>query len=209
MFPTSESEVFVVEEDVNERGRLKQWIDSAGLRAHTYRDTGEFLNSQNVSTPELEGKCPGAVLLDLSRSSPGEPAPSCTFRATGINLPVIALTDRGDVRSAVLAMRAGARDVVEKPVDRHELLDRIHRCLGDGEGEGENGAKPDASALVGAPLTPRERQVLDLVAGGQTSKAIGYELGIAQKTVEKHRKHIMEKLNVDSLAHLLRVYWTS
>jgi two-component system response regulator FixJ len=124
-----------------------------------------------------------------------------------MTLPVIALAERGDVGAAVRAMRAGAIDVIEKPIDPQALIERIQSCIDAAEDRAVE--PPEGSQLAVAPLTRRERQVLDLVAAGRTSKAIGFDLGISQKTVEKHRKHIMQKLHVDSLAELLRIYWTA
>jgi two-component system response regulator FixJ len=130
---------------------------------------------------------------------------------------VIALTERGDVRTAVLAMQAGAFDVLEKPVDPRELIERIESCF---EHLQRRLCDLTASEAVAAPLamraervsldgrlTQRERQVLAGVAAGRTSREIALDLGISPKTVEKHRKHLMEKLEVDSLAALLKLYW--
>jgi len=233
-------DVFIVEDDSTDLGRMAEWVGAAGLNPRAYRSTRELL----ASCPDLGD---GALVIDVcSRSGvdreavpPGSgPAPgACEVAGSdswiqGWPVPVLALTGRGDVRAAVRAMQQGATDVVEKPLDRDEFVSRLRRCLEHGArsdrgGEvlpstaGDDSARADLASgdvaasvaklirLAAAPLTRRERQVLDLVADGLTSKAIGYELAISQKTVEKHRKHIMQRLEVDSLAELLRRYWTT
>jgi two-component system response regulator FixJ len=125
-----------------------------------------------------------------------------------IHPPVIIITGHGDVPMAVRAVQAGAVDFIEKPFRDQILLDSVHRAIEkDAERRGEASRKSEIREHL-AHLTPREREVLDLVIGGMRNKNISEQLGITLSTVEAHRSRVMEKMQADSLSHLMRMMLT-
>ena len=123
----------------------------------------------------------------------------------GMSLPVIMISGYGDVMTAARAMRAGAIDFLEKPISRQLLLDRVREALEvDRQRRRVEAERAEVAARV-ARLTPRERQVMELVVSGNTNKVIAIDLGLCEKTVEVHRAHVMEKMKVQSLAELVRL----
>src|SRR5207237_8024454 len=120
-------------------------------------------------------------------------------------LPVVSISGYGAVPTAARAMRAGALDCPEKPVSRQLLLDRVREGL---EVDRQRRLADAERAEIGgrvARLTPRERQVMELVVSGNSNKVIAMDLGLCEKTVEVHRAHVMEKMKVQSLAELVRL----
>lgn len=124
-------------------------------------------------------------------------------RKTGI--PFIVITAHGDVPLAVRAMRAGAVDIIEKPFKPVRLLSAVERALSQGgEQEAKQAEKASARARL-AELTPRERQIFDLIVGSKQSKVIARELGISNRTVDIHRGNLMRKLRVKNVGELVRL----
>ena len=122
----------------------------------------------------------------------------------GIDLPVIVLTGHGDVLTAVKAMKAGAVDFIEKPIDENQLLGAIHAALTDKKPGARDRAVAEAAQQM-ALLSPRERQVLQAIAGGGPNKLIAYDLGISVRTVEVHRAHMLDRLGVRTIAEAIRI----
>jgi two-component system response regulator FixJ len=122
----------------------------------------------------------------------------------GIDLPVIVLTGHGDVPTAVKAMKAGAVDFIEKPIDEDQLLGAIHAALADKKPGARHRAVAQATEQM-ALLSPRERQVLEAISGGRPNKLIAYDLGISVRTVEVHRAHMLDRLGVRNIAEAIRI----
>ncbi len=122
-----------------------------------------------------------------------------------IDLPVIIITARSDVRLAVKAMQAGAVDFVEKPFEEKVILGSIDRALTLSAQARHEGSEVDAASALISRLTSRERDVLEELVFGRSNKAIALELGISPRTVEIHRAHVMEKMEARSLSHLVRL----
>ena len=122
----------------------------------------------------------------------------------GIELPVIVLTGHGDVPTAVKAMKAGAVDFIEKPIDEEQLLGAIHEALADKKPGERHHAVTRATEQM-ALLSPRERQVLEAITGGRPNKLIAYDLGISVRTVEVHRAHMLDRLGVRNIAEAIRI----
>lgn len=122
----------------------------------------------------------------------------------GIDLPVIVLTGYGDVSTAVRAMKAGAVDFIEKPIDEGQLLGAIRTALADEKPGVRHGAVTRAAEQM-ALLSPRERQVLRAIADGRPNKLIAYDLGISVRTVEVHRAHVLDRLGVHNIAKAIRI----
>jgi two-component system CheB/CheR fusion protein len=123
----------------------------------------------------------------------------------GHHLPAIMITGNSDVAIAVQAMKAGASDFIEKPISRGELLGCVDRALEQSRDSGKLTAWRENAATHMAGLTPRQRQVMEMVLAGRPSKIIAADLGISQRTVENHRASIMAKTGAKSLPALARL----
>src|SRR5262245_54291170 len=128
-----------------------------------------------------------------------------TLRRKGITLPIVFLSGHGDVPAAARAMREGAVDFLVKPVDESQLLDAIARAMARAQTDHPRRRRGQGTAGRLARLTRREREVCDLVARGLLNKQIAFELGTSEKTVKVHRGRVMHKLEVDSVAALVRL----
>ena len=193
-----EPTVFVVDDDASVRESLRWMVGSLDLPVETYATAREFLGAQN-------GGRPGCLVLDLRMPEMGGLELQNELAARHIRLPIIMISGHADVASAVRALKAGAMDFLQKPVARGELLDRVQEALAlDARARQHEGERLRVEACV-ARLTPRERQVMDLVVAGKTNKIIASDLGLCEKTVEVHRARVMTKMEADSLAHLVRL----
>ncbi len=195
---TAEPTVFVVDDDEAVRRFLCGLIASVDLLVEAYASAQEFLAAYEPGRPGcllLDVRMPGMSGLELQRA----------LAERAIDLPVIILTGHGDVQVAVRAMKAGAVDFIEKPFNNELLLDRIQRAVA--ESVDADGARVEQHEIASRMrlLTPRERQVLELVVAGETNKGIARHLGISEKTVEIHRARVMDKMRAKSLVHLVKV----
>ena len=193
-----EPTVFVVDDDASVRESLRWMVGSLDLPVETYATAREFLGAQN-------GGRPGCLVVDLRMPEMGGLELQNELAARHIRLPIIMISGHADVGSAVRALKAGALDFLQKPVARGELLDRVQEALAlDAKARRTEAERLRVEGCV-ARLTPRERQVMDLVVAGKTNKIIASELGLCEKTVEVHRARVMTKMEADSLAHLVRL----
>jgi two-component system, LuxR family, response regulator FixJ len=193
----SPSTVFVVDDDRAMRQSLQWLIESVGLAVETFSSARAFLES-------YDPRRPGCLVLDIRMPEMSGLELQDKLGAGGETLPIIIITGHGDVSTAVRALKAGAVDFVEKPFNGQALLDRINRALDlDRERYRTRTERIDTETRLSL-LTPREREVLDLVVAGQANKAIARQLQISMKTVETHRAKVMEKMGADSLPSLVR-----
>ena len=190
--------VFVLDDDRSMRESLTFLLESVRLRVEAYSGAREFLDSYDPNRP-------GCLVLDIRLEGMGGLDLLGQLRDRAITLPVIVVTAFGDVRTAVAAMRAGAIDVMEKPVADQVLLDRVHQAIELDQQARAADARRRAAAALFALLSRRERQVLALVTAGKPNKSIASELGVAAKTVEGYRATLMHKLGVHSVAELVRL----
>jgi FixJ family two-component response regulator len=190
--------IHVVDDDDSLRTALLRLLEAAGFEARGYVSTGAFLLQ-----PPDDG--PGCILLDVRMPGPSGLELQSALQRQGVALPIIFLTAYADVASSVRAMKAGAVDFLEKPVERDTLLDALQRALT--RDAGERRARDDAHSLRARveSLTPREREVFDRVVAGKLNKQIADELGIGERTVKAQRAQVMLKLGVDSAAELGRL----
>jgi len=199
---SSEPTVYVVDDDAEVCKSLRWLIESAGYRVATYASAKEFLGGYDPETP-------GCLVLDIRLPAYRGLNLQQHFVADGIGLPVIILTGRGDVTTAVQATRAGVSDIIEKPFDDQPVLDRVRRAVEwDIRNRVERVERAEIVARL-AFLTPREREVLERVVNGRANRQIAEDLGISTKTVEAHRAHVMEKMRAKSLAELLQFVQTA
>lgn len=197
----SESTVFVVDDDSMVRDALRWMIESAHLPVECYGCAQEFLNHYHCSRP-------GCLILDLHLPDICGLDLLAHLMAQGDGLPVIIITGQADVSSAVQALTTGAVAFLEKPLDCLVLLERIRRAVEQDASRRRDHALRRSLAARLERLTPREREVLDLIVAGESSKMMARSLRIRLKTVEAHRARIMEKLQARNVAHLVRIATT-
>ena len=195
---TDRALIHVVDDDESLRAALLDLLDVAGFEARGYASTGEFLLHPPADRP-------GCVLLDVRLPGPSGLDLQAALKRYAVTLPVVFLTGHADVPTSVRAMKAGAVDFLEKPVERDMLLDALNRALArDAEERGAREAAGRRSARFAA-LTPREREVFERVVAGKLNKEIAEELGIGLRTVKAFRAQLMSKLGVTSAAELGRL----
>jgi FixJ family two-component response regulator len=190
--------VFVVDDDDAVRNSLKLLLKSAGLQAEVFGSAPEFLSKYEQAQPGclvLDVRMPGMSGLELQQE----------LSLRGATIPVIFITGHGDIPMAVEAMQHGAFDFLQKPFRDQDLLDRVQRAL---TRDAENRARLRHTDRIRerlASLSPREREVLELVTQGKANKMVAGDLGVSQRTVEIHRAHVMQKMEAGSLAELVRM----
>jgi FixJ family two-component response regulator len=195
---TSETTIFVVDDDEAVRRSLRLLVESVGLNTQTYSTAEDFMNAYDPAQS-------GCLLLDIRMPGMSGLELQSKLAAEGINIPIIIITGHGDVPMAVEAVKAGAFDFIEKPFRDQVLLDDIRKAIEiDAQTRRKQAERDDIMARI-ALLTPREREVMDLLVIGKSNKGIAYELGISQKTVDFHRAHVLEKMGVDSVVQLVRL----
>jgi two-component system response regulator FixJ len=190
--------VHIVDDDAAIRQSIGFMLRKAGYQVETYPDGPTFLKAVSRATR-------GCVLLDIRMPTMDGLEVQASLSQQGIAIPVLMLTGHGDVKLAVRAIKAGAIEFLEKPFERMSLLCAIDLALDKAARNGRD-QLAGADALVRlAALTGRERDVLDGMVQGQPNKLIAFDLGIATRTVEVHRAHLMEKLSARSLSEVLRI----
>jgi FixJ family two-component response regulator len=194
----SEPTVYVVDDEPAVRDSLAMLLRSVGLRVEAFASATAFLDAY---APALTG----CLVADVRMPGMSGLALQEALAALGSTLPVIIVTGHGDVAMAVRAMKAGAADFIEKPFNEQTLLDAVHRAMATRKPSVSPGAaRAEIEARV-ATLTPREKEVMLLVAEGRPNKVVATRLGLSTRTVEVHRAKVMEKLQARSLADLVRM----
>jgi FixJ family two-component response regulator len=194
----AESVVYVIDDDAGARTAIQSLLESVGLRAATFGSAQEFLASRRPDAPAclvLDVRLPGVSGLDFQRD----------LAARNIAIPIIFITGHGDIHMSVEAMKAGALEFLTKPFRGQALLDAIQKAL-----ERDRAARHEQSRVAQlhqrlATLTPREREVMQLVISGLLNKQIAGELGASERTVKIHRGQVMRKMQAESLPDLVRM----
>jgi FixJ family two-component response regulator len=190
--------VFVVYDDMSVRQSLKSLIEASGWQAETFASAQAFLRRPRAFVPSclvLDIALPDLSGLDLQKR----------IAADRPDMPIIFFTGCGDVYTSVQAMKAGALEFLIKPFGDSVLLDAITHALERSRQTLEREAKMQALRESYASLTPRERQVMGLVASGLLNKQVGGELGISEITVKAHRGQVMRKMKAGSLPALVHM----
>jgi FixJ family two-component response regulator len=190
--------VFVIDDDESMRRALTNLFQSVSLRVEVFGSAPELLRSKLpdvASCLVLDIRLPGLSGLDFQLE----------LAKANIHIPIVFMTGHGDIPMSVMAMKAGAVDFLSKPFRQQEMLDAVAMAI-----ERDRRRRKDAKIVSNAQalfetLTPRERDVLSLVAAGLMNKQIAAEIGIAEITVKIHRGHIMKKMGTKSLADLVRI----
>ncbi|TMB46999.1 MAG: response regulator transcription factor [Deltaproteobacteria bacterium] len=194
----TDPKVYVVEDDPGVCDCLRHLLGSVNIPVETYARAEQFLETQNggrAGCVVTDVCLPGMSGFDLQRA----------LARRNIRLPVIMITGYGDVPAAVRAMKAGAIDFIEKPFSGQLLLDSIAYALKvDGQVRSAEAQREQLGERF-ARLTPRERQVMELVVAGRTNRSIASEFGVSEKTVEIHRGQVMTKMKAAGLAELVRM----
>jgi two-component system response regulator FixJ len=190
--------VMVVDDDAGVRNAMRLLLKSVGLESALYASAQEFLAAYQPSQPGclvLDIRMPGMSGLELQQQ----------LNLRGAVIPVIFMTGHGDIPMAVEAMQHGAFDFLQKPFRDQDLLDRIQRAIvKDGELRQSLGETERIRTHLES-LTPREREVLDLMTKGKQNKSIAQDLGVSPRTVEIHRARVMEKMGAQSVAELVHM----
>jgi FixJ family two-component response regulator len=191
--------VFLVDDDASVRRALARLIRSAGHQLQTFTSAREFLDSNRTNDGPaclvLDVRMPGLSGLDLQRE----------LQAVNPTLPIIFITGYGDIPMSVKAMKAGAVDFLPKPVRDADLLRAIEQALARAARECAAQEELEAIQSRVEKLTPREREVMSFVVRGLLNKQIAIELGTGEKTIKVHRARVMQKMQVDSVAELVRL----
>jgi FixJ family two-component response regulator len=190
--------VFVVDDDRPLRDSLADLLHSVGLRVEAFASAQEFLRSKRPDVPSclvLDVRLKGLSGLDLQKR----------LVEGDVDIPIIFITGHGDIPMAVQAMKAGAMEFLRKPFRDQDLLDAVQQALErDRKGREQRAEIAELRSRFDS-LTPREREVMALVAAGLLNKQVAGELGTSEASVKVHRQHVMEKIGADSLAELVRV----
>lgn len=190
--------VYVVDDDPAVGQALAFLLRSFNLECRVYRTVQKFLDA-------YEGSQPGCLLLDVRMPEMSGLEFLDRIGEFGLQLPVIMLTGHGDVPMAVHAMKSGARDFLQKPVNGQKLIEVVQRCVAQDVENRRLWAQRDDVAERLATLSAREREIIQRVANGQTSKTIAHEVGLSTRTVESHRASAMRKLRVRRTYDVIRL----
>ena len=190
--------VFVVDDDASVRSSLKFLLSTVGLQAETFDSADSFLHKTHVDVPSclvLDVRLPGLSGLDFQRE----------LATRNICIPIVFLTGHGDIPMSVRAMKAGAVEFLTKPFRDQDLLDAVRVAL-----DRDRARRKQESGLADIrqrfdSLSSREQQVISMVVGGMLNKQIAAELGTAESTVKVQRSRAMEKMQAESLAHLIKM----
>ncbi|GGA55089.1 CheR family methyltransferase [Sphingomonas psychrolutea] len=189
--------IILIDDDADVRLSIRDVLEDVGHVVEDYPDAESYL-----ATVRTERE--GCILLDAGLRGMSGIALLERLHATGDPMPTIMLAGSRDVTLAVAAMKAGACDFIAKPVSREALLESVARAVAQSHGIGVAHARQEAAARHMAELTPRQREIMDMVLDGQPSKIIAADLGISQRTVENHRAAIMHRMEAKSLPELAR-----
>lgn len=191
--------VLIVDDDASMRAALRRLMIGAGFVPELYESGTHFLDTADLDEP-------GCVLLDLQMPGKDGLTVQQELQNRHADIPLIFLTGSAEIRHAVAAMRAGAADFIEKPFENDDLLRRVQRVLEEYLRRRVTQQFTHEVAERISKLSPRESEVLVLIAKGLTNKEVANALGTSYRTVEIQRARIMERMQADSLADLVRMY---
>ena len=190
--------VFVIDDDESVRKSLRRLLDAAHHKTEVFKSASEFLSRSPHPGPSciiVDVRMPGVTGIDLQK----------TLIDTGREEQLVFITAHGDIPMCAQAMKAGAVDFLPKPFKPKELLESVERALSRSSEKLLLASERNRAHALLQQLTPREYEVMELVAAGLLNKQVGGELGMAEKTVKTHRAHVMQKLGITSVAELMVV----
>jgi FixJ family two-component response regulator len=190
--------VFVIDDDKSVRKSLERLLDAARYRTELFTSAFEFLSRAAHPGPScviIDVRMPGFTGIDLQKA----------LIEAGREEQLVFITAHGDIAMCAGAMKAGAVDFLPKPFKPEQLLESVDRALSRSTEQLVRAAERSRARALLQRLTPREYEVMQLVATGLLNKQVGGELGMAEKTVKTHRAHVMQKLKITSVAELMVV----
>ena len=190
--------VYIIDDDASVRRGLGDLLRSVGLGVQTFESSQEFLDSKRSDAPSciiLDVRLPGRSGLDFQS----------VLQNLGIHLPVIFVSAHSDIPISVRAMKSGAIEFLTKPLREQELLDAVHAGI-----ERDRARRQEAELIAELQarydsLTPREREIMNLVVTGRVNKQIAAQADLSEVTVKVHRGHVMQKMGAKSLVDLVRM----
>jgi FixJ family two-component response regulator len=189
--------VHIVDDDASFATAMERRLKHAGYEVATYG------SAQHLLDRLPNGNWPSCLILDVRMPGLDGPALQKRLGELGARLPIIFLTGHADTPTIVRTIKAGAHDFLSKPVKSDVLLQAIERAFAQHQASRDLHDKLDAVRTRIAILTPRERQVFQLIIGGNTNKQIGRALGATERTIKAHRQRVMQKMQVRTLAELV------
>jgi FixJ family two-component response regulator len=195
---TSTAMVFVIDDDASMRKSLARLLDAARYKVELFKSASEFLTRSAHPGPScviVDVRMPELTGMDLQT----------TLIEGGRQEQLVFITGHGDVPMCAQAMKAGAVDFLPKPFKPQQLLKGVERALTRSAEQRRRALEKNHARDLLERLTPREYEVMQLVATGMLNKQVGGELGMAEKTVKTHRAHVMQKLGITSVAELMGI----
>ena len=190
--------VFVIDDDASMRKSLARLLDTARYKTELFKSASEFLTRSPHSGPScviVDVRMPGLNGIDFQKA----------LIEHGREEQLVFITGHGDIPMCAQAMKAGAVDFLPKPFKPKQLLESVERALTRSTEQRCRESEKNHVRRLLSRLTPREHEVMQLVATGMLNKQVGAELGMAEKTVKTHRAHMMQKLGITSVAELMVV----
>jgi FixJ family two-component response regulator len=190
--------VFIVDDDLSVRRTTERLVRTAGFNAQTFTSAREFLKNPRPDGPAcliLDVRMPGLDGMQLQRE----------LTQSGIHIPIIFITGHGDIPMSVRAMKAGAVEFLTKPFRSQNLLEAIRSAIERDRSAHKERSESGELRERYEQLTPREREVMTLVVTGMLNKQVAGELATTERTIKFHRAHIMQKMQAESLADLVRM----
>jgi len=194
-----ESLVYLVDDEYAVRDSLALLIESAGLTVRSFASALDFLNDYDPLQP-------GCLLLDVRMPTMSGLELQVELARREIAIPIIFISGHADIPDSAKAFRAGAVDFLEKPISSQTLSTRIREAIDHHVRQQRQTSRKTELARQVEKLSARQREVLDLLVAGERSKQIARQLGIGEKTVAKHRATVLEKMQVDSVVELVRLF---
>lgn len=194
---SGDATVFVVDDDEVLRKAICEFLSVSGFRVESFQNARAFLTAHEPDRP-------GCLVADLRMPEMNGLELQERLAPEGIDIPFILITGHGDVSTAVRAMKNGAVDFLEKPFSDEALLRSVRGALAKDARRRQSAAATADIVKRRERLTPRERQVMDLIVVGHSSRSIADSLDISPRTAEKHRARIMEKMKAKNLSELIR-----
>lgn len=198
----TDSIVNIVDDDEAIRDSLRLFLKSHGIKIAAFNSAEDFLEKADIEKP-------GCLILDIRMPGMNGLELQQYLNEQRSNLALIIISGHGDIAMAVQAIKNGAYDFIEKPIDANRLLELINLCLTDNITHKQKATEVNNSKNLLSNLTDRERQVMDKLVEGKLNKVIAADFDISVRTVEAHRAKVMEKLGVKSLSGIVRIALTA